>query len=158
MSQSLTSLVSSTKETRKLMKHDEKAYDIIQDHISDALLIKTRSHKTVRHCLMLSLRFIEQQVFELHFMPSSNSLPLPGMEFHPSPTTSPPSKHWRLDLLEWSSALTKESLCYTWSWVRGKCSLWVKGSRYKEGLHLTESRGSYARNFLGKDWGFEDTS
>ena len=26
--------------------------------------------------------------------------------------------------------------CYAWSWVRGKHSLWVKGSRYEEGLPL----------------------
>ena len=44
--------------------------------------------------------------------------------------------------------------CYTWSWVRGKRSLWVKGSRYKESLHLVGSRGSYTRDFLGKDRGF----
>ena len=34
----------------------------------------------------------------------------------------------------------------------------VKGSRYKEYLHLVESGGSFARDFLGKGWGFEDTS
>ena len=38
--------------------------------------------------------------------------------------------------------------CYAWSWVRGKCSLWVKSSKYEEGLHLVGSRGSYARDFL----------
>ena len=27
----------------------------------------------------------------------------------------------------------------------------VEGSRYKEGLHLVGLRGSYARDFLGKD-------
>ena len=42
------------------------------------------------------------------------------------------------------------SFCYAWSWVRGKHSLWVKGSRYEEGLRLIGSRGSYARDFLGK--------
>ena len=30
------------------MEHNEKAHDIIQDHISDALLIKTRSHKIAK--------------------------------------------------------------------------------------------------------------
>ena len=34
----------------------------------------------------------------------------------------------------------------------------VEGSSYEEGLHLIGSRGSYARDFLGKDRGFEDTS
>ena len=52
----------------------------------------------------------------------------------------------------------RQGHCYTWSWVRGKRSLWVKGSRYEEGLHLVESRGSYTRDFLGKSRGFEDTS
>ena len=51
-----------------------------------------------------------------------------------------------------------QSTCYAWSWVRGKRSLWVKGSRYEEGLHLVGSRGSYAREFLGKGRGFKDTS
>ena len=50
------------------------------------------------------------------------------------------------------------SSCYTWSWVRGKCSLWVKGPRYEEGLHLVGSRGSYTRDFLGKGREFKDTS
>ena len=48
--------------------------------------------------------------------------------------------------------------CYAWSWVRGKCSLWVKGSEYEEGLLLVGSRGSYARDFLGVGQGFEDES
>ena len=51
-----------------------------------------------------------------------------------------------------------DKLCYAWSWVRDKRSLWVKGSRYEEGLHLVGSRGSHTRDFLGKDRGFEDTS
>ena len=48
--------------------------------------------------------------------------------------------------------------CYAWSWVRGKRSLCVKGSRYEEGLLFVGSRGFYARDFLGKGQGFEDTS
>ena len=50
------------------------------------------------------------------------------------------------------------SLCYAWSLIRGKCSLWIRDSRYEEGLHLVGSRGSYTRDFLGKGQGFEDTS
>ena len=46
--QSLISSASSTEDTQKWMEHDEKAYGIIQDHISDALLIKTRSYKTAK--------------------------------------------------------------------------------------------------------------
>ena len=48
--------------------------------------------------------------------------------------------------------------CYAWSWVRRKRSLWIKGSRYEEGLLLIGSRGSYTRDFLGKGRGFKDTS
>ena len=48
--------------------------------------------------------------------------------------------------------------CYAWSWVRGKRSLWVKGSRYEEGLHLVGSRGSYTRDFLGIGQGVQKTS
>ena len=48
--------------------------------------------------------------------------------------------------------------CYARSWVRSECSLWVEGSRYEEGLHLVGSKESYARDFLGKGRGFEDTS
>ena len=48
MPQCLTSSASSTEDTRKWMEYDEKAYGIIQDHISNALLIKTRSHKTAK--------------------------------------------------------------------------------------------------------------
>ena len=33
----------------------------------------------------------------------------------------------------------------------------VEGLKYKKGLHLIGSRRSYARDFLGKDQGFEDT-
>ena len=33
----------------------------------------------------------------------------------------------------------------------------IEGSRYEEGLHLVGSRGSYAREFLGKGRGFKDT-
>ena len=47
-SQSLTSSVSSTEDTQKWMERNEKAHDIIQDHISNALLIKMRSHKTAK--------------------------------------------------------------------------------------------------------------
>ena len=54
--------------------------------------------------------------------------------------------------------LVMSSWCYAWSWIRGKRSLWVKGSKYEEGLHLVGSRGSYARDFLGKGQEFEDTS
>ena len=43
-----------------------------------------------------------------------------------------------------------DEICYAWSWVRGKCSLWFKDLRYEEGLHLVGSRGFYARDFLGK--------
>ena len=42
------SSASSTEDTQKWMERDEKAHGIIQDHISDALLIKTRSHKTAK--------------------------------------------------------------------------------------------------------------
>ena len=48
MPQSLTSLASSTEDTQKWMECDKKAYGIIQDHISDALLIKMRSYKTAK--------------------------------------------------------------------------------------------------------------
>ena len=72
--------------------------------------------KLQRSFLMLSLKFIEQQVFWLHFMPSSNSLPPHGMELHPSPTTSPLSEHWKLSLPEWSSASIKESLLLSF-WI-----------------------------------------
>ena len=34
----------------------------------------------------------------------------------------------------------------------------VEGSRYEEGLLLIGSRGSYARDFLGKSQEFKDTS
>ena len=50
-----------------------------------------------------------------------------------------------------------DATCYAWSWVRGKRSLWVESPRYEEGLLLVGSRGSYARDFLGKGQGFEDT-
>ena len=59
---------------------------------------------------------------------------------------------------EGTTPISKLDLCYVWSWVRGKSSLLVKGSRYEEGLHLIGSRGSYTRDFLGKGQGFEDTS
>ena len=34
----------------------------------------------------------------------------------------------------------------------------VEGLRYEEGLHLIGSRGSYARDFLGKDQWFKNMS
>ena len=46
--QSLTFSASSIEDIQKWMECDEKAHGIIQDHISDALLIKTRSHKTAK--------------------------------------------------------------------------------------------------------------
>ena len=48
MPQCLTSSATSTEDTRKWMEYDEKAHGIIQDHIFNALLIKTRSHKTAK--------------------------------------------------------------------------------------------------------------
>ena len=34
----------------------------------------------------------------------------------------------------------------------------VEGSKFKEGLHLIGSKRSYARDLLGENQGFEDTS
>ena len=50
------------------------------------------------------------------------------------------------------STLKREirTMCYAWSWVRGKHILWVKGLRYEEGLCLIGSKESYTRDFLGK--------